>query len=1049
MKRVSLVFVCLLVAMAAGPSLGAGYRTSIGVAPDDIPVVVVSGTPYEMGYTYGTLMANEVRACMTGYLGYAQSVEPVRCSDTNLDAAWDATLPYVPTRFVEEMQGVADGSGISFDVLRRAHCITLVVGYACSGAAVWGAASADGHLYQIRNLDWSPGIKAGLHNYPVIVVYASQAGVAYANIGFAGWIGSTAGISTEGVALSEKGASPDSDYPYNLDGLPWYVMFRNILHTASTLQDALSTVGSAKRIKQYYYVIGEGDEPAGRWLKAFAPDLWVYADNDPSDPRYPNVLPNVVYATDNNAAAWTHITNNYGAYTPQLMIDLSKTLAGSSGSCIYVVYDATTREAWVAYAEGTDGAFQRPYVYFNLYDYVLPEAKPLLFQDNFDDPNWATNKDWKLGNTLYGQAYERLASGVVQLSAGSSTPAAGPEAAMLCANGLHYFVDNLAIQVDLNIQSGGGGGIFWGFEDAVGNEYYLTVSPSYGLLQISEEPFASGHSMVGNAPWPVQYGTWYTVKIVSTGTTFEVWFNERGQALEKIFDVPQDQNHPGFQSHMRGGCGLFAENDVLPGPSTVLFDNFLCDGLLVPPKTVFHDDFENAAGTLGKWTPLFGPTATFEATPYGQALRVAAGDNLVAMVANNSAMYYSDAFTLRFAACLDEAFWGGVGFAAAETTPYVYSDYFLYLRRTGDTIGVRLIEEENNVHSTLGTAVVASAPGEYWYNVEVFAGVTGITGAARYRVWVWPRGAVKPAAPVIDVPQDVLHPGYRLLSLGLVDLWQDTGVPPGSGLYDDFCLIATQVPAANTPPGTSVSVDAGEGVILNFDNVETGGSTQVETSTTGPGAGPGNFELKTGYELQGMYYDINTSCTFTGPVTIWLNYDDTGMELWQEEALGLWHYDTLRVPPEWVNVTRGRNTDLDLVWGQVDHLSVFAIGAPPKLDGFLQPINMPPQQMSVFKAGSTIPVKFRLRTFFTAQNVDNATVTLAVESLGDDAASVTVNEAFIQGLEDAGNVFRYDSAEQQYIFNLKTRGLAPGLYRIHAQAYDGLLDKWVDVRLKK
>ena len=373
MKRI----LCLVVVLglASAPALAAGYRTSIGTGGDEIPVVVVSGTPYEMGYQYGSLMAAEASACSAGYLSYYQTGDPVRFSNANLDAAWAAVEPYVATRLIEEMHGLADGAGISYDTVRRVHSVSLLEDFACSGVALWGAASANGHLYQIRNMDYT--MDAGIQNYPCICVYCPNGGIAHANVGFAGYIGSVAGMNAHGIALTEKGASPNSDRPYNLNGIPFWAMFRDILQDASSLQDALDIVSSATRIKKYYYVIGSGDEPLGAKLRAYAPNLDIWEDNDPADELYPNVLPNVVYVTMDNAAAWNHLTANYGLYNANLMVQLSQ-LVASGGNLMDVVYDATARQMWVAYAEGSQRACERPYVHFDLYDYTLRVAPSSL-----------------------------------------------------------------------------------------------------------------------------------------------------------------------------------------------------------------------------------------------------------------------------------------------------------------------------------------------------------------------------------------------------------------------------------------------------------------------------------------------------------------------------------------------------------------------------------------------------------------------------------------------------------------------------------------------
>jgi len=368
MSRVSVALMLLALALLAlTPALADGHLATIGTGPDQIKVVVVSGTPYEMGYSYGSLLADDIKACMGRWMAAAKAEDPERCTDANLDAAWEKVKPYVKQRWVDELRGIADGAGVDLVWLRRAHCTTLLGDYSCSGVAVWGPASANGHLYQIRNLDFTTD--AGLQDYPVITVYLPKGGIPHATVGFAGYAGCHAGINAEGIALTEKGATPAKDYPFDLDGVPFFTLFRDILEDAHSLDEAVSMVQNVKRHKKYYYVIGDGDAKAAVKMNAFAPNLLIQKDNDPNDEFAPNVRANLVYVTMDNAKAWQHLNQNYGKYDADKMIELSKLVHGG-GNLVNVVYDATSREMWVAYAEGTQMAWQRPYVHFALADYL-------------------------------------------------------------------------------------------------------------------------------------------------------------------------------------------------------------------------------------------------------------------------------------------------------------------------------------------------------------------------------------------------------------------------------------------------------------------------------------------------------------------------------------------------------------------------------------------------------------------------------------------------------------------------------------------------------
>ncbi|MCB0731473.1 MAG: hypothetical protein KDC88_10605 [Ignavibacteriae bacterium] len=343
----------------------------IGEGDDQIKVVVVAGTPYEMGFQLGSALKEDVKACMMGFLAFGEKGDPERFNKEVLDNAWIAVEPYIKDRFKEELKGLADGSEVPWDDLKRAHMIPVVGNYACSGVSVWGTASANGNLYQIRNLDFTMG--GGLQNYPTIVIYLPENGIAHASATFAGYIGAHTGINAKGIALSEKGASPDKEYPFDLDGTHFSTLFRDLLYDANTLDEALNTIESTKLIKRYHLYIGDGKEESRGAAKVLvsSPDsvkLTIWKDNDQTDEVAPNVSENVCYFTMDNDAAYKFITENHGKFDAEKMIELSKLVAGG-GNLENVVYDATNLEMWVAYAHGLEVASSRPYVHIDLKNY--------------------------------------------------------------------------------------------------------------------------------------------------------------------------------------------------------------------------------------------------------------------------------------------------------------------------------------------------------------------------------------------------------------------------------------------------------------------------------------------------------------------------------------------------------------------------------------------------------------------------------------------------------------------------------------------------------
>ncbi len=111
-----------------------------------------------------------------------------------------------------------------------------------------------------------------------------------------------------------------------------------------------------------------------------------------------------------------------------------------------------------------------------------------------------------------------------------------------------------------------------------------------------------------------------------------------------------------------------------------------------------------------------------------------------------------------------------------------------------------------------------------------------------------------------------------------------------------------------------------------------------------------------------------------------------------------------------------------------------------KFGGFLQPINDTAHQVgvstSIFKAGSTVPVKFQLRNSSGAL-VQATTAPVWMTPVKGSAMSAPVDESVYSLAADSGSTFRLDAAAQQYIFNWKTGNAGGNYWRIGVTLDDG------------
>ena len=108
-----------------------------------------------------------------------------------------------------------------------------------------------------------------------------------------------------------------------------------------------------------------------------------------------------------------------------------------------------------------------------------------------------------------------------------------------------------------------------------------------------------------------------------------------------------------------------------------------------------------------------------------------------------------------------------------------------------------------------------------------------------------------------------------------------------------------------------------------------------------------------------------------------------------------------------------------------------------KFDGFLQPINDTAHQTglttSVFKGGSTIPVKFQLKNA-AGTAVQSATAPIWLTPVKGVAMSMPVCETAVTVSADSGSTYRYDTG--QYIYNWKT-GTGGNYWQIGVKLDDG------------
>lgn len=152
-----------------------------------------------------------------------------------------------------------------------------------------------------------------------------------------------------------------------------------------------------------------------------------------------------------------------------------------------------------------------------------------------------------------------------------------------------------------------------------------------------------------------------------------------------------------------------------------------------------------------------------------------------------------------------------------------------------------------------------------------------------------------------------LQPDGKIIVAGQ---WSD-GVAQTGGA----ALLRYDSPAAvPTPAGSNINVAFPSGISVTFAEVTNAGFTSVGTSANGP-TPPAGFQLGSG----ALYYDIQTTATYTAPITLCFQYDTIAFP--DPNLAQLFHYEN----GAWVDITTSNDTTNLVICGTSTSLSPFAV----------------------------------------------------------------------------------------------------------------------------
>jgi len=345
----------------------------------------VWGSPYQMGFAQGQMyeaaglgVTAFIDSVWTYYLnqieqiGFLKTLPPWLAdwiADFGFEAALEmtevATYEWTGSYYWEELQGIADASGMSDQQFRQYKWIHMLPGLTegkCSMFGAWGSAldpSGTTKLLQLRALDWD--MDGPFRNFPAIVVYHpnSDNGHPFVNIGVGGFVGGLTGVSKTQLGISEIGVDyPDSTFgSESRIGVPFVFLLRDILQFDNTYLDALARIVKTKRTCDLILGVGDGKATQFRGVAYSSSKVTIMDDTNqlPLNNTWHPRIPNVVYwgmdwvCPGDNLILSQQIKANYGKISAPVALSQLTSVEGS-GSNHLAYYDLTNMLIYVSFA---------------------------------------------------------------------------------------------------------------------------------------------------------------------------------------------------------------------------------------------------------------------------------------------------------------------------------------------------------------------------------------------------------------------------------------------------------------------------------------------------------------------------------------------------------------------------------------------------------------------------------------------------------------------------------------------------------------------------
>lgn len=335
-------------------------------------VAILEGTPEQIGTAHGQLLKSESMRCIESVLYSFATVHVIRTGNWfrhDIEAAYARLAPHIPERHKRETRALAAALELPAETLEVLNVFPEM--FHCSGFAVFNSATVDGKLYHGRVLDYMTTI--GLQDAATTFIVKPEGHHAFANVGYAAFIGSVSGMNTEAISLGEMGGRGEG----NWDGVPMATLMRRALEECSTLDEVMQLWSSSPRTCEYYYVFADGKTNQAVGCAAYPESIEFIKSGEGHERLGAGIADTVVLSAGSRLEKLRErVTEKHGKIDADVAMWLMSRPVAMQSNLHNVLFVPADGILYVANASHTKPAAEMPYVRLDL-NVLLKSAVPV------------------------------------------------------------------------------------------------------------------------------------------------------------------------------------------------------------------------------------------------------------------------------------------------------------------------------------------------------------------------------------------------------------------------------------------------------------------------------------------------------------------------------------------------------------------------------------------------------------------------------------------------------------------------------------------------